>query len=139
MLRALFAERQILQRAERGEIRRAPQYKNPLGTAMRRVWPPRTMTRMVSYYDVSTGQRLCETHQFECEHGRILASGLPDPKWLWDPMETLTADPEHLDRDVCSPQCTVDRARTETARRGDLAQYRQECPTCETWLAAHRR
>jgi hypothetical protein len=140
MLRALFAQRQILQRVDRGDIRREGQLKRPLGTAMRRVWPPRTMTRMTIYRDLSTGARLCETHQFECVHGFILASGFPDPKVFWEPGETLVADSEHLDdrRYECSPHCTVDRARTETARRSELAQYRQECALCEAWMAAHR-
>ena len=138
MLRALFAERQILQRVSRGEIQREAQFKRPLGTAMRRVWPPRTMTRMTVYRDPLTGARLCETHQFECVQGVVLASGLPDPKTFCEPTETLVADPDHPDSRgyECSLQCAADRARTESARRGALQRYRQECALCEAWLVA---
>jgi hypothetical protein len=139
MLRRLFAERQILLRLNAGDIRRAPELKKPLGTVMRRVWPPRTMTRMVSYYDNSTNEKICTTHQFECEHGQILASGFPDPKFFYEATVTLVADPEHLDGDTCSPECSQDRAATEAARNGPLAQYRQRCQLCEAWLAQRRR
>lgn len=84
MLRRLFAERQILQRVDRGEIRTVRRLKTPIGQERRHAFPPSTMTRMIDYVDAATGTRLCETHQYECIHGRILASGLPDPKTFWD-------------------------------------------------------
>lgn len=139
MLRALFAERQILQRVERGDVRCDPEYKTPLGNTMKRLWPPRTMSRMITYRDTTTGQRLCQTHHFECTHGVALASGFPDPKIFWETEETLVADSGHFDGDVCSPQCVQDRRTTEEARRGALSQYRQACPLCEAWLAERGR
>lgn len=98
-----------------------------------------TMTRMVSFYDNSTNTKVCTTHQFECEHGHILASGFPDPKFFYEDTVTLVADPEHFNGDTCSTQCSLDRAATEAARNGPLAQYRQRCEPCQVWLAQHRR
>src|SRR5687767_9044596 len=95
MLRRLFAERQILQRVDRGEIRWVRRLKTPVGPERRHAFPPTTMTRMIDYVDVATGTKLCETHQYECIHGKVLASGLPDPKTFWEPAETLVADSGH--------------------------------------------
>jgi hypothetical protein len=94
---------------------------------------------MVTYYDAATNDLLCTAHQFECEHGQILASGFPDPKFFYKETITLVADPEHFDGDTCSPQCSLDRAATEAARNGPLAQYRQHCDRCAAWLAQQRR
>ena len=76
------------------------------------------MTRMIDYVDAATGTELCETHQYECIHGRILASGLPDPKTFWEPAETLVADSGHPEQRgyTCGGDCAEDRRRTELAR-----------------------
>lgn len=141
MLRRLFAERQILQRVDRGEIRVARRLKTPIGPERRHAFPPSTMTRMIDYFDVSTGLKLCETHQYECIHGIVLASGLPDPKTFWELTATLVADSGHPERRgyTCSDDCAEDRRRTELARQGDLASYRRECARCGAWRPSRSR
>ena len=128
MLRARFNQRQIVRRTARNEITAQPGPLRLPRADLRDLLPPGTRSQTIRYSDRRTGRWLYLAHQFVCPHGSVLGSGFPDPKTIYDPNETLVADPLHRDWDTCG-DCGTYRQQASDSQAA-IEDYRQRCDEC---------
>ena len=89
------------------------------------------MSQIITFRNRQTGVPLYATHHFVSPHGRILASGFPDPKIFFEATETLLADPAHPDDPAytCGRECSAYRTRAVQAQAA-LEEYQLTCDIC---------